>query len=705
MHCATDCFYFLLAKAFNLDLILPFPLFFRTVLPLRLTSVPTNALVSTRFLLRASTTNGFPTQRVNLRKVQLFTVRANIISNPSSSVANPCELHCRPKGRQFYVRQSRKVIDGTRCQAADPGHICVEGVCVELGCDRSLGSGATEDRCRVCGGDGRTCRTVASVFAGSSGLVSGYNDVLLVPAGATNIMIRETVPTNNYLAIRAAGSSGGGRFYLNGDWHIAQPQSLSFAGTKWEYSKQTASADGRQAETLTAKGPTSEALLVVLLFQEENQGISYEYSVPFTVQHSPASGDSLPPPRHSQQGPVPPPSPAPTQPGQYVWIFGDYSPCSRNCGTGIQRRKVLCATVNPATGLQETAAEALCDVTTRPSDSRPCFNPDTPTCPPAWFAGNWSACSCVTRQQMRPVFCTSGSPTEAAELGGSGLSGGCPMLPDDHCSDEVAGARPAATKACEPKSCPVWIAGNWTECDVGRCGEGRHNRTVRCGILPAKKGEKPQRKAKLEVKSFEDDPADQVQISMQRKREVDEQQTEASLLTVTTESAAAVLSLSVDAANTEATLLTDTSEKKVEAVVAQESKEEEEKEEEVVYVDSWLCDPATKPKAVDRCFKAPCDEAGSVEWITSAWSSCDADCGPAITTRKVLCSTRDGTVFGDDICVGLRGPKPEEKKACSERSCSKSLWFIGEWSACSAKCGKGKVILGFICVHFFTKNF
>lgn len=39
--------------------------------------------------------------------------------------------------------------------------VCVFVMCVqEVGCDRQLASGAREDNCGVCGGDGSTCRLV-----------------------------------------------------------------------------------------------------------------------------------------------------------------------------------------------------------------------------------------------------------------------------------------------------------------------------------------------------------------------------------------------------------------------------------------------------------------------------------------------------------------------------------------------------------------
>jgi len=67
-----------------------------------------------------------------------------------------------------------------------------------VGCDKELGSSKREDKCRICGGDGSGCTTVPGLFD-LNDLTVGYNDILLVPKGATNILIRETTPSNNYL--------------------------------------------------------------------------------------------------------------------------------------------------------------------------------------------------------------------------------------------------------------------------------------------------------------------------------------------------------------------------------------------------------------------------------------------------------------------------------------------------------------------------
>uniref|UniRef100_A0A3B5AR01 ADAMTS/ADAMTS-like cysteine-rich domain-containing protein n=1 Tax=Stegastes partitus TaxID=144197 RepID=A0A3B5AR01_9TELE len=71
----------------------------------------------------------------------------------------PCALRCQAKGGSLTVELAPKVLDGTRCRV-DAFDMCISGVCQEVGCDRQLASGAREDNCGVCGGDGSTCQLV-----------------------------------------------------------------------------------------------------------------------------------------------------------------------------------------------------------------------------------------------------------------------------------------------------------------------------------------------------------------------------------------------------------------------------------------------------------------------------------------------------------------------------------------------------------------
>lgn len=82
-----------------------------------------------------------------------------------------------------------QVVDGTSCD--DEGRrVCVDGECRPVGCDGLLGSTTEEDKCRVCGGDGSACDTVTAVIK-EEDFKMGYNDLSMIPPGATNILITE----------------------------------------------------------------------------------------------------------------------------------------------------------------------------------------------------------------------------------------------------------------------------------------------------------------------------------------------------------------------------------------------------------------------------------------------------------------------------------------------------------------------------------
>lgn len=120
-----------------------------------------------------------------------------------------------------------------------------------------LGSEAREDKCRQCQGDGSACSTSIDDLD-MNNLQAGYNDILLIPSGATNIEIYEKSPSNNYLAIRNLT----GHYLLNGYYRIDFPRVLSFAGSTWHYERRP---QGFAApDKLTCMGPTTQALYLVV---------------------------------------------------------------------------------------------------------------------------------------------------------------------------------------------------------------------------------------------------------------------------------------------------------------------------------------------------------------------------------------------------------------------------------------------------------
>ncbi|VTJ68732.1 Hypothetical predicted protein [Marmota monax] len=173
---------------------------------------------------------------------------------PYYGAPNKCELNCIPKGENFYYKHKDTVVDGTPCE---PGKrdVCVDGSCRVVGCDHKLDSSKKEDKCLQCGGDGTSCYPVMGTFDAND-LSRGYNQIFIVPMGATSIRIEEAAASRNFLAVKNVR----GEYYLNGHWTIEAAQALPVASTILQYER---GAEGDLApERLQARGPTSEPLVI-----------------------------------------------------------------------------------------------------------------------------------------------------------------------------------------------------------------------------------------------------------------------------------------------------------------------------------------------------------------------------------------------------------------------------------------------------------
>ncbi|KAM6201059.1 A disintegrin and metalloproteinase with thrombospondin motifs 7 [Rhynchocyon petersi] len=339
---------------------------------------------------------------------------------------NPCELHCRPYNEYFTEKLRDAVVDGTPCyQGRVSRDLCINGICKNVGCDFEIDSGAVEDHCGVCHGNGSTCHTVSQTFAEAEGL--GYVDVGLIPAGARKIRIEEVAEAANFLALRSEDPE---KYFLNGGWTIQWNGDYQVAGTIFTYSRTG------NWEHLMSPGPTTEPVWIQLLFQESNPGVRYEYTIQKEVD------DHLP---------------------EFSWRFGPWTKCTVTCGTGMQRQSVYCSErqVGPVD-------EGHCNPWTRPDDRQKRCTRDP--CPARWWAGEWQPCSrsCGPRGfSRRTVLCLRSVGLEEQ----SALDPrACEHLP-----------QPATVIPCNHNvPCPsTWAVGNWSQCPV-TCGVGTHHRDVRC---------------------------------------------------------------------------------------------------------------------------------------------------------------------------------------------------------------------------------
>lgn len=129
-----------------------------------------------------------------------------------------CQLHCSPKGSSAFYELAPKVKDGTPCGLFSDD-ICVNGECRQAGCDHILDSSQRRDMCGLCGGNNSTCRWQHG--AANERGTYGYNFIVAIPAGATNIDIRQNSHTgdkndDNYLALTNSNK----QWILNGDFQV-----------------------------------------------------------------------------------------------------------------------------------------------------------------------------------------------------------------------------------------------------------------------------------------------------------------------------------------------------------------------------------------------------------------------------------------------------------------------------------------------------
>ncbi|CAL1530732.1 unnamed protein product, partial [Lymnaea stagnalis] len=343
----------------------------------------------------------------------------------SGEQVKPCSLVCMAEGYNFYTERSPKVKDGTKCYPDQP-HVCINGDCHIVGCDGYLGSHVKEDNCRVCGGDNSTCRTISGLF--DKPLPKGaYQEIVTIPKGAMHLKVIEAKYSRNYLALKDTHD----HYFINGEWTIDWPRKFPIAGTVFHYK-----LSEHEPESLLALGPTKEDLVIMMLLQEDNRGILYQYNLP--VNTSDTSDISL-----------------------YTWVHSGWSTCSKSCSRGTSVSKARC--VHKSDG--ESVDDKYCDRQPRPSDHTRACNEDP--CPPRWSFGQWSDCSqtCGEGHRTRLVVCR--------QIIGDGEQ----LVLDD---SECAEPKPASERECRLEECPPeWHTFEWSECTPS-CGPGEKNRRVLC---------------------------------------------------------------------------------------------------------------------------------------------------------------------------------------------------------------------------------
>lgn len=211
----------------------------------------------------------------------------------------------------------------------------------------------------------------------------GYSDIVTIPIGATNIDIKQRSlkgkkHDGNYLAIKREN----GEYILNGNFSVSTVEQHILAnGAVLKYS-----GSATILERIQSFRQLEEAITIQLLSttgETTPPKIKYTFFIPKGISFSkPKEGITSVHTVHPF--------------GVPRWVVGEWSECSKSCGSGWSRRTVEC---------KDNAGfySHHCNKDLRPADIRPCA--DLPC--PMWQIGPWSSCSrtCGHGEHHRSVNC------------------------------------------------------------------------------------------------------------------------------------------------------------------------------------------------------------------------------------------------------------------------------------------------------------
>lgn len=303
------------------------------------------------------------------------------------AVKDRCKLICRANGTGYFYVLAPKVVDGTPC-SPDTSAVCVQGKCLKAGCDSKLNSNMKFDKCGVCGGDNKSCKKVSGMFTKP---INGYNFVVTLPVGASNVDIRQRgyrglVSDDNYLAVKNIH----GIYLLNGNFVVsATEKDIIVKGSLLRYS-----GTGTAVEVLQASRPLKESLTVELLSvgNMTPPRVRYSYYLTTVKKEDKILKKEA---KNPMQNSVLEDSNKVELKKAAKWVAADWNKCSVTCGNGVQFRLIQCLDTD---GKKDTR----CDTTHKPKTMRVCGDP----CP-MWSIGEWSPCSktCGKGFKRRPLHC------------------------------------------------------------------------------------------------------------------------------------------------------------------------------------------------------------------------------------------------------------------------------------------------------------
>ncbi|XP_034031983.1 A disintegrin and metalloproteinase with thrombospondin motifs 20 [Thalassophryne amazonica] len=585
-----------------------------------------------------------------------------------------CKLFCRVAGATAYYQLKDRVIDGTPC-GTDTYDICVQGLCRQAGCDHVLNSKARNDKCGVCGGDNSSCKTLAGTFNDAQ---YGYNIVVRIPAGATNIDVKQVSYSgkpedDNYLALSDSQSN----FLLNGNFVVAMfKREITFKGTVIEYS-----GSDTKVERINCTDRIEEELILQVLCVGNlyNPDVRYSFNIPIEEHQEQfvwdPSGSWLECSRICQgerrrkvvcvrksdhlevsdqrcehlPHPVVMTEPC-NQDCEVRWHVAGKSECSAKCGPGYRSLDVQCMKYSLLKRQSERVEASACGDISKPQTRESCHGDCLLK---SWQYSAWSQCSktCGRGSRTRESYCMN-------NLGR--------RLVDRECSEYQR----VVTETCNNQPCPKWTVSEWTECLV-TCGKGVRHREVSCRT--AASGEKLS-------DHFCDSSSKPSAVGSCKLPDCASWQ-------VGVWGACAVTcghGYQMRAVRCVSGLYGET-------------------------VDDRECNAAARPRDSQDCEMPACPWASPAQstphpdksaqflsqWRYGSWTACSVSCGKGKQERYVSCRDALGGVADESYCAHLT--RPQQSSDCFS-PCGQ--WRVGEWSPCSVTCGMGRSTRQVVCSNY-----
>lgn len=590
---------------------------------------------------------------------------------------------------------------------------------------------ANPDTCVECARTPTACRRISGLYTVTVLTEGTYNPVVEIPAPACSINITEFARSSNYIAVKTSRNQG----ILNSYWGLASPGQYYGAGSRFSYDRNSGACKG---SCIFSEGPTTEKIVVQILYYDKNPGIAYEFILPNHVPFTPFDGtyskQNAPAPLKTASSSSSVSSPKSSAPLTSSSSRSSSSSSSSSSAStpqhhrrhGSQRRYNRHYRNRPRTIRREEKFEG--EHYTGSQYSRSEGRPDVTSSLEARIGVKHSGHSGRERsQQQRTRFDYNGARYGSHTLGGKGLSytaangSGRERLSNRRIINRYRSrTSPRTTNPVRKAPAPQYVSGTRSSRPYSRQSQYQ-SLSSKTSYLTEENSVKPNSNTLSTItrplpagqgrnvggSSYKWKISGLTECSktcgrgVQRTNVVCVSKSSRTQVVVTPENCANSLKPRTQTVECNsqpcepAWEAEDWSECSVTCGSGTQTRTVECRQRFspslVLRVSADQCGLAEKPAVAQQCEKGLCSE-----WQAGTWGECSKECGGGQRTRSVLCVDRFESQIPSNYCTEA---KPRESEPCNTNKCN-SQWWMSDWSKeCSETCGQGHRRRSALCMN------